>query len=122
VVKRIDLLLPQMISLLSMLATSGNPDIRTAEKAFQSGFEQLRPAGGTGRESLSEGVSFKDVDVALDQLASAAPGLKRIIFDACCGCVLFDKKVSLSEAELLRATASVMDIPVPPFLFHPIPL
>ena len=120
IIKRIDLLLPQMINLLSMLAKSGNPDIQTAEKAFKSGFEQLRSAGVTGKGSLSESVSFKDVDVALDQLALAAPGLKRIIFDACCGCVLFDKKVSLQEAELLRATASVMDIPVPPFLFHPI--
>jgi Zn-dependent protease with chaperone function len=119
-VKQIDPLLPQMINLLSMLAKSGNTDIQTAEKAFKSGFEQLRSAGVTGKESLSESVSFKDVDVALDQLALAAPSLKRIIFDACCGCVLFDKKVSIPEAELLRATASVMDIPVPPFLFHPI--
>ena len=69
---------------------------------------------------MSETVSFKEVDVALDRLALAAPAIKRVIFDACCGCVLFDKKVSIPEAELLRATASVMDIPVPPFLFHPI--
>ena len=69
---------------------------------------------------MLESVSFKAVDVALDRLALAAPNLKRTIFDACCGCVLHDKKVSIQEAELLRATASVMDIPVPPFLFHPI--
>jgi Zn-dependent protease with chaperone function len=120
IVKRIDLLLPQMVNLLSMLAKSGNKDIQDAKNAFKAGFEQVRSAGVTCRESMSETVSFKEVDVALDRLALAAPGIKRVIFDACCGCVLFDKKVSIPEAELLRATASVMDIPVPPFLFHPI--
>ena len=119
-VKQIDPLLPQMVNLLSMLAKSGNTDIQMAGKAFKSGFEQLRSAGVTGKESLLESVSFNELDIALDRLALAAPSIKRVIFDACCGCVLFDKKISLPEAELLRATASVLDIPVPPFLFHPI--
>ncbi|HHE75436.1 MAG TPA: peptidase M48, partial [Desulfobacteraceae bacterium] len=120
IVKRMDLLLPQMVNLLSVLAKSGNKDIQEAEKAFKAGFEQLRSAGVTRKESMSETVSFKEVDVALNRLALAAPSIKRVIFDACCACVLFDTKVSIPEAELLRATASVMDIPVPPFLFHPI--
>jgi hypothetical protein len=120
IVKRIDPLLPQMVKLLSMLAKSGKTDIRVAENAFAAGFEQLRSAGVTGQATMSETVSFREVDVALDQLALAAPSIKRVLFDACCGCVLFDRKVSIPEAELLRATALVMDIPVPPFLFHPI--
>lgn len=120
IVKRMDLMLPQMVNLLSVLAKSGNKDIQEAKKAFKAGFEQVRSAGVTRKESMSEIVSFKEVDVALDRLALAAPSIKRVIFDACCACVLFDKKVSIPEAELLRATASVMDIPVPPFLFHPI--
>lgn len=120
IVKQIDSLLPQMITLLSILAKSGNKNVEETRKAFAAGFKKLRSAGVTDKESMLESVSFKEVDVALDRLALAAPNLKRIIFDACCGCVLYDKKVSISEAELLRATASVMDIPVPPFLFHPI--
>jgi Zn-dependent protease with chaperone function len=122
VVKQIDSLLPQIFNLLSVLATSGNKDIQAAENAFEAGVEALRSAGATGRKSLLQRVSFKELDIALDSLALAAPGIKRLVFDACCECVLFDKNVSLSEAELLRATASVMDIPVPPFLFHPIKL
>lgn len=121
-VNQIDPLLPHIFNLLSVLATSGNKDIQTAEKAFGAGVEQLRSAGVTIGKSHLKGVSFKGLDAALDGLALAAPGMKRLVFDACCGCVLFDKKVSLSEAELLRATAAVMDIPVPPFLFHPIKL
>ena len=121
-VKRFDLLRPQIVTLLSMLAKSGNTDIQGARKAFDAGFEQLRPLSGASRESILEKVSFKDVDAALDGLAQAAPSIKRVIFHACCECVLLDKKVSIPEAELLRATASVMDIPVPPFLFHPVKL
>jgi hypothetical protein len=120
IVKQIDPLLPHMVNLLSMLAKSGNKAFEEAKKAFAAGFETLRSAGVTETASMLESVSFKEVDVALDRLALASPNLKRTIFDACCGCVLFDKKISISEAELLRATASVMDIPVPPFLFYPI--
>jgi len=120
IVKRIDPLLPQLVKLLSMLAKSGNKDTQDAAKAFEAGFERIRPTDATYRGSMPETVSFKEVDIALDRLTLAAPGIKRVIFDACCRCVLFDNKVSIPEAELLRATASVMNIPVPPFLFPPI--
>ena len=119
-VKRMDLLMPEMLKLLSMLAKSGNKHVEGADKAFAAGFEKLRAAGLADTGAMLESVCFKDVDVALDRLTLAAPNLKRIIFDACCVCVLYDKKVSIQEAELLRATASIMGIPVPPFLFHPI--
>ena len=104
-VKRFDLLRPQIVTLLSMLAKSGNTDIQGARKAFDAGFEQLRPLSGASRESILEKVSFKGVDAALDGLAQAVPSIKRVIFHACCECVLLDKKVSIPEAELLRATA-----------------
>jgi peptidase M48-like protein len=119
IVKRMDILLPQMVTLLSMLAKSGNTNIESAQKAFKKGFAQVAALGMTHKETMLETVSFKEVGAALDDLGRAAPNIKRVIFHACCECILFDKKVSLPEAELLRATAAVMDIPVPPFLFHP---
>jgi Zn-dependent protease with chaperone function len=120
IIKRLDILLPQMVTLLSMLAKSGNPDIEDAQKAFKAGLAQAEPLGVTPKETLLTSVSFREVGLALDGLGRAAPNIKRVIFDACCACILFDKKVSIPEAELLRATAAVMDIPVPPFLFHPV--
>jgi len=119
IVKRMDLLLPQMVTLLSMLAKSGNTNIEVAQKAFKAGFAQTELPGVTHKETLLETVSFREVGLALDDLGLAAPNIKRVIFDACCACILYDKEVSIPEAELLRATAAVMDIPVPPFLFHP---
>ena len=119
-IQRMEPLIPHMVNLLSKMAISGSPDRQEARRAFAAGFEKLRPAGTAQQASMLENVSFKEVDIALDNLALAAPNIKRVIFDACCECVLYDKKVSVPEAELLRATASVMDIPVPPFLFNPI--
>jgi hypothetical protein len=115
-VKDMHVLAPHARDLLSMLASSGHKQPEDARRAFEYGFNCLKHAGLTRIEVFSETVSFDALDRALDHLALAAPGIKRAIFDACCNCILFDKTVTISEAELLRATAAVMDIPVPPFL------
>ena len=65
---------------------------------------------------MPEKASFNDLQAALERFAQASFGVREAIFDACSQCVLFDEKVSMSEAELLRAIAYTMDIPVPPFL------
>jgi Zn-dependent protease with chaperone function len=101
---------------LSILAKAGQKEAQDARKAFDAGFARLKSAGVVKKEVYSEKVSLKHADEALDLLARAAPGIKRSIFDACCETVLFDKEVTIREAELLRMAASIMDIPVPPFL------
>jgi hypothetical protein len=115
-IKDMRVLAPHARGLLSVLASSGHERPEDARQAIEYGFNCLKHAGLPRIEEFSETVSFDDLDRALDQLALAAPGIKRAVFDACCNCVLFDKKVRISEAELLRATAAIMDIPVPPFI------
>jgi len=117
-IKNMNLLAPHAASLLSILAKAGQKEARTARKAFDAGFERLKSAGVGKKELYSEKASFKDVDKAFEMLSRAIPGIKRAIFDACCETVLFDKKVTIRETELLRAVASIMDVPVPPFLYH----
>jgi hypothetical protein len=56
------------------------------------------------------------LDTALDHLTQATPALKRDIYDCLCACVLYDEVVTVQEAELLRMVASILDIPVPPFM------
>ena len=60
-------------------------------------------------------VSFSALRVALKRFSYATPGVKKTILDACAHCVLHDKKVTVEEAELLRAVAYALDIPLPPF-------
>jgi len=115
-VKDIRVLAPHARDLLSVLASSGHKQPEDARQAFEYGFARLKHAGLQRMEVFSETVSFEALDRALDQLALAAPGIKRAVFDACCHCILFDNKVTIAEAELLRAAAALMDIPVPPFL------
>ena len=115
-IKSMDKVLPHAVMLLSLLAKSGHLNAEAARKAFAFGNQQLKYAGIQNPMGYQDKVAFKDLDRAFDILAIASPGIKRAVFDACCDCVLFDGKVAVREAELLRATASIMDIPVPPFI------
>jgi hypothetical protein len=115
-IKNMNSLVPHLVNFLSILAKTGQKGAQNACKAFEAGFARLKSAGVVKKEAYSEKVSFKDADEALDKFTLAAPGMKRVIFDACCETALFDKKVTIREAELLRTAASIMDVPVPPFL------
>lgn len=115
-IKNMNTLVRTTADFLSMLAAAGHQESPGARKAFEAGFARLKSAGVPAGEYYSEKVPFKAVDEALDQLAQAAPGIKRSVFEACCETALFDKNVTIREAELLRMAASIMDVPVPPFL------
>jgi hypothetical protein len=56
------------------------------------------------------------VDGALGRLILLAPRLKRSLLQAAAETVAFDRKVTLAEAELVRAVADALDCPVPPLL------
>ena len=53
---------------------------------------------------------------ALGEVAKAAPAVKKQIVDACVSGVGADGKVTVAEAELLRAVADSFGCPIPPFL------
>ncbi len=115
-IKSMHTLAPHIANFLSMLAKAGQKDMRDAGEAFNAVFTRLK-SGGVGQNVVfSESVSFTEVDEALNKMALASSKIKSAIFDACCETVLYDKEVTIKEAELLRTAASIMDIPVPPFL------
>jgi len=49
-------------------------------------------------------------------LADAHPTVKRMLVRACAACIRHDRKVTLEEAELLRAVTAALDCPMPPFV------
>lgn len=116
IIKNINVLALHTADFLSILAKAGQREAQDSRKAFDAGFARLTSAGAAKKEVYSEKVTLKHADAALDLLARAAPGIKRTIFDACCETVLFDQKVTIKEAEILRMAASIMDMSVPPFL------
>lgn len=116
VYRNITPLIPDIECLLSKLAYVGHHDAAKIKGAFTAALAQL-PLPADSLELLPENkVSFHALDVALQRFSVASPAVKRIILKACSHCILFDKVVSLEEAELLRAIAYSMDIPVPPFI------
>lgn len=112
--KNIKTLLPKCEDLLSFLSYSGSCSIEGAKCAFDRGVERLDGAVMKIRE-LDE-CDGKLLDSALNELALAASPAKRMIIEACVACVTVDNKITIEEAELLRAIADALCCPIPPFL------
>ncbi|MHC4201538.1 MAG: M48 family metallopeptidase, partial [Planctomycetota bacterium] len=101
--------------LLSCLAYWGAQDPAEAQSAFARGAARL----GTKRRAVispADSSGLKTLDNALGKLAMASPAVKKRVLAACTACVSADGKITVEEAELLRAVADSLDCPVPPFL------
>jgi len=100
------------VILISKLAIEGHQDPTETEKAFASAMMMIPAAGSP----MITNKPFHAVGIAISNFAASAPGVKKTILDACAHCILFDRDVTIKEAELLRAIAYALDLPVPPFL------
>ena len=114
--KSIEPLMEEAVILISKLAIEGHDDSAEAEKAFASAMMVIPVAGGTSGSVHMVNKPFHAVGIAISNFAASAPGVKKTILDACAHCILFDRTVTIKEAELLRAIAYALDLPVPPFL------
>ena len=101
-------------ALMSCLAYWGADSEGEAREAFGKGAQAL----GVGELSMDAQANcgLGTVDEALASLASAAPGVKKMVLKGCVACVASDGKVTIEEAELLRSVADALGCPVPPFL------
>ncbi len=114
--KNIESLAIDAVNILSKLAHVGHPAEAAARAAFNSGWVKLHIKDSRWDMLPAGKVSFSALRVAMKRFSHAIPGVKKAILDACAHCVLHDKKVTVEEAELLRAVAYAIDIPLPPFL------
>jgi Zn-dependent protease with chaperone function len=102
--------------LLSGLAHTGHEKEETARQAFERAREELRKGQVDMSFMLHSDCELTEMSKALDKLAIAAPKLKRQVLRASAAAVSHDNKVTVQEAELLRAIADALDCPMPPFL------
>jgi Zn-dependent protease with chaperone function len=114
----IEPLLDDAVNLISKLAEIGHSDPADAESAFEASMKKLSKFGAVRKTRLDAGVSYEDLGLSISHIADAKPGIKEVIFDACAACVLFDRSITIEEAELLRAIAYCLDLPMAPFLKH----
>ncbi len=95
---------------LTALAAASQTD---TQRAFESGASRLNselPIQPAQQADLAT------VNAALNRLDLASPPVKQRIIDACAHTVAADGQVSVTEAEMLRAIASSLDVPLPPLL------
>lgn len=101
-------------TLLSCLAWWGADKETDAQAAFLNGARAMEFDPLTMLAAGDCGLAA--VDAALAALVEAAPAIKKRILKGCVACVGSDGKVTIEEAELLRAVADSLDCPIPPFL------
>ena len=109
-------LMPALNGLLSTLAYYGAADEQLATAAIAAATNAL---GGDSAGLVllpRQQCGLKSVDAALDQMAAAAPAIKRRVLEACAACIGADGRVTVEEAELLRIIADALDCPMPPLL------
>lgn len=102
--------------LLSGLAQVGQTGADAIAYAFRSGVYRLPGAGQETLPDVPPACNMKTLKHSIDRLNLATPKLKQAIVDACAHTVLLDNKVTVQEAELLRAIVILLDCPMPPFL------
>ena len=106
--------------LLSWLAWAGQDRPEEAERAYAAGVARLKAARGPLMSLRShEQCRLEWLDDALQRLSLATPIIRAQVVDACVHAVLCDGVVRLAEAELLRAVAHVLEVPVPPLQLRP---
>ena len=116
VYKNISGLALEAVNILSSLAHIGHPQEVAAQAAFKYGWARLNITDSRWKMRSASKVSFGALRAALQRFALASPDVKKNLLDACAYCALHDERVTLEEAELLRAVAYALDIPLPPFL------
>ena len=96
--------------ILSLIAHATNGE---AAASFDHGLKEL---GIPLKLIDARAISLVDVKAALARLNQLAPMQKPRLVKALVQCALADGKLTLTDAELLRAICSTLDSPLPPFL------
>lgn len=103
----------EISTVLSAVARSAAPDTAAAERAFAAGLAQLQRTDTEFHFSPDSADGFAALDTALDRLAGASPPIKQRALTAAAHVAAADGQLGPAEAELLRAIAAVLDIPMP---------
>ena len=99
--------------LLSAPARAGHDDQDAAATAVARG---LRFLGEPGQLLPEEDASLEVLDAALHVLRRLPPRRKRRVVAAAAATITTDDEVTVTEAELFRAIADTLGVPVPPLL------
>ncbi len=97
---------------LSVIARHAVADPAFAPHAFAAGTPHLPLLAG--RLAFAPASDMAALDAALDKLAAASLPIKQRVLAAAAATVGADGRILIAEAELLRAVAAALDVPLPP--------
>ncbi|UYV13654.1 MAG: M48 family metallopeptidase [Phycisphaera sp.] len=110
---------PQVSVMLGAIARSDSDEPGVAQKAFDAGAAILQRGSGMAPDlslpTAAERTPEK-LDAALEELRAVAPRMKARLLEAAAVVVAHDHAVTPSEADLLRAFADLLGVPMPPLL------
>jgi len=99
--------------LLSTLCYAGHSDQESSSKAFAAAGAELEVPWDILPAS---DCSLTLLDGAVASLARLRPKHKEVLIAACVAAVTADERISVKEAELLRAVTELLECPLPPLL------
>lgn len=104
--------------LLSTLAAMSHREDKDATRdAFFSATGHLEKAVGIRISHLpAEECGLDRIEEALDKFAAATPIVKKHLLETCSKSILSDGTMTSREAELVRAIADTIGVPIPPFM------
>ncbi|GAB4387214.1 MAG: M48 family metallopeptidase [Phycisphaerales bacterium] len=102
----------QVQTLLSALARVGQSEDEARRRAFLAGAARLPELS---LQDMNEG-RLADLTIAVNELARVAAPHKKKLIEACAAVLSADGRAKAVEAELFRAIASALGVPVPPIL------
>ncbi|TVR52845.1 MAG: hypothetical protein EA421_12890 [Gemmatimonadales bacterium] len=100
--------------LLSAIARAGAGPEETVARAFHEGTARLPERLGPWTLHPRGSLGLDRVDEALDRMERGAPAARKALLEAASAIVQADGAVDVEEAELFRAVAEALDVPVPP--------
>jgi Zn-dependent protease with chaperone function len=99
--------------LLSTLASHGHANDDDARRAYEAGMHRIYPRE---RPGFAKPRSWTALDAALVRLDRLAPVGKEQLVEAMLATVTHDSRLTLGEAELLRAVCASLHCPLPPLV------
>jgi Zn-dependent protease with chaperone function len=104
---------PEISVVLSALAHASSEDATAAASAFATGAAQLKLIAAQLAYAPANACETPALGAALDKLAGASGPIKQRTLLAAAHVVSADGRITGREAELLRAIAATLDVPVP---------
>jgi Zn-dependent protease with chaperone function len=102
--------------LLRIVADQGNPDAAAREHAFQAGVAVFGKWVEDQSPARTADEIIKILDRSLDVLGRINTAGQRSLIQAVSNTIAHDGKLTIAEAELLRAICASLDCPLPPIL------